>query len=109
MKNGKTYYVTKKVAIDDENLESVTLNGKAVEEGFALTGDTEATYIIRAVDKAGNVTEYTVYMKPISSITDAISGLTVDHVKSSDSRYDIRGGAADSWFDRCFRQQRVYQ
>ena len=85
MKNGKTYYVTKKVAIDDENLESVTLNGKAVEEGFALTGDTEATYIIRAVDKAGNVTEYTVYMKPISSITDAISGLTVDHVKSSDS------------------------
>ena len=77
--------MTKKVAIDDENLESVTLNGKAVEEGFALTGDTEATYIIRAVDKAGNVTEYTVYMKPISSITDAISGLTVDHVKSSDS------------------------
>lgn len=84
VENAKTYYVTKKVMIDDENLESVKLNGEPVKEGFTLTGDTEATYIIRAVDKAGNVTEYTVYMKPISSITDMISGLTVDHVKSSD-------------------------
>ena len=83
--NGSTYYVTKKVAIDDENLESVTLNGKSVKDVFTLAGDTELTYIIRAVDKAGNVTEYTVYMKPISSITDAISGVTVDHAKSSDA------------------------
>lgn len=82
--NGKTYYVTKKVAIDDENFESVTLNGEPVENGFLLTGDKEETYVIRTVDKAGNVTEYTVYMKPISSITDAIS-MTVDDVKSSDT------------------------
>ena len=82
--NGKTYYVTKKVAIDDENFESVTLNGEPVENGFLLAGDKEATYVIRAIDKAGNVTEYTVYMKPISSITDAIS-MTVDDVKSSDA------------------------
>ena len=85
VENGKTYYVTKKVAIDDENFESVTLNGESVEEVFMLKGDTEATYIIRAVDKAGNVTEYTVYMKPISSVTDAISGITADNVKSSDA------------------------
>ena len=85
VENGKTYYVTKKVAIDDENFESVTLNGESVEEVFMLKGDTEATYIIRAVDKAGNVTEYTVYMKPISSITDAISAITADNVKSSDA------------------------
>ena len=83
--DGKTYYVTKKVAIDDENFESVTLNGEPVEEVFLLAGDTEATYIIRTEDKAGNVTEYTVYMKPISSITDAISAITADNVKSSDA------------------------
>lgn len=83
--DGKTYYVTKKVAIDDENPESVTLNGETVEDVFTLVGDKDATYIIRAVDKAGNVTEYTVYMKPISSITDAISGITADNVKSSDA------------------------
>ena len=85
VENGKTYYVTKKVAIDDENPESVTLNGESVEDVFTLVGDKDATYIIRAVDKAGNVTEYTVYMKPISSITDAISGITADNVKSSDA------------------------
>lgn len=83
--DGKTYYVTKKVAIDDENPESVTLNGESVEDVFTLVGDKDATYIIRAVDKAGNVTEYTVYMKPISSITDAVSGITADNVKSSDA------------------------
>ena len=83
--DGSTYYVTKKVAIDDENLESVTLNGESVEEIFLLVGDTEATYVIRAEDKAGNVTEYTVYMKPLSSVTDAVSGITVGNVRSSDA------------------------
>ena len=84
IENGKTYYVTKKVAIDDENLESATLNGEPVETVFTLKGDTEATYIIRAGDKAGNVTEYTVYMKSISSVTEAVSEITVDNVKSDD-------------------------
>ena len=83
--DGKTYYVTKKVAIDDENLASVTLNGETVEDVFTLVGDKDATYVIRTEDKAGNVTEYTVYMKPISSITDAISAITADNVKSSDA------------------------
>lgn len=85
VENDKTYYVTKKVAIDDENLASVTLNGETVEDVFTLVGDKDATYVIRAEDKAGNMTEYTVYMKPISSITDAISAITADNVKSSDA------------------------
>ena len=85
IENGKTYYVTKKVAIDDENLESVIFNGETVEDVFSLAGDKDATHAIRAVDKAGNVTEYTVYMKPLSSVTDAVSGITVDNVKSSDA------------------------
>ena len=83
--NGKTYYVTKKVMIDDENFESVTLNSESVENGFSLTGDTETAYVIRAVDKAGNVTESTVHMKPISSVTDTISDITVDNVKAGDA------------------------
>ena len=77
--------MTKKVAIDDENLASVTLNGETVEDVFTLLGDKDATYVICAVDKAGNVTEYTVYMKPISSITDAIAAITDENVKSSDA------------------------
>lgn len=85
IENDKTYYVTKKIAIDDENLASVTLNGETVEDVFTLVGDKDATYVIRTEDKAGNVTEYTVYMKPISSITDAISAITADNVKSSDA------------------------
>ena len=85
VENDKTYYVTKKVAIDDENLASVTLNGETVEDVFTLVGDKDATYVIRTEDKAGNETEYTVYMKPISSITDAISAITADNVKSSDA------------------------
>ena len=85
VENDKTYYVTKKVAIDDENLASVTLNGETVEDVFTLVGDKDATYVISAVDKAGNVTEYTVYMKPISSITDAIAAITDENVKSSDA------------------------
>ena len=85
VENDKTYYVTQKVAIDDENLASVTLNGETVEDVFTLVGDKDATYVIRTEDKAGNVTEYTVYMKPISSITDAISAITADNVKSSDA------------------------
>ena len=76
--SGETYYVTKRVAIDEENLASVTLNGEAVEDAFLLAGDTEATYVIRAVDKAGNVTEYTVYMKPISSVKEENSPGTGD-------------------------------
>ena len=85
VENDKTYYVTKKVAIDDENLASVTLNGETVEDVFTLVGDKDATYVIRAEDKAGNMTEYTVYMKPISSISDAIAAITDENVKSSDA------------------------
>lgn len=46
-------------------------------ELITLEGDTETTYVICATDKAGNVTEYTIVMKPISSITDTITEITV--------------------------------
>ena len=85
VENGKTYYVTKRVAVDDENPGTVTLNDDTVGTVFSLAGDRVATYIIHAVDEAGNETTVTVTMKPISSITDAIAAITADNVKSSDA------------------------
>ena len=84
VENGKTYYVTKKVAVGDDNLASVKLNGTPVEQAFSLAGNTDTVYVIRAVDQAGNVTEYTVTMKPIAALTEAIASVTADNVKSSD-------------------------
>ena len=85
VEDGKTYYVTKRVAVDDENPKDVTLDDTSVGTLFTLEGDKAETYRIHASDKAGNKTEYTVYMKPISSITDAIAAITEDNVKSSDA------------------------
>ena len=84
VENGVSYYVTQKVTVVDENLAAVTVNGSNVESVFTLAGDVADTYVISAADKAGNVTEFTVTMQPISSITDAVADLTKENVKSSD-------------------------
>lgn len=76
--------MTKKVAVGDDNLASVTLNGTPVERAFSLAGNTDTAYVIRAVDQAGNVTEYTVTMKPIAALTEEIAAITAKNVKSSD-------------------------
>lgn len=76
--------MTKKVAVGDDNLASVTLNGTPVEQAFSLAGNTDTAYVIRAVDQAGNVTEYTVTMKPIAALTEEIAAITAKNVKSSD-------------------------
>lgn len=70
---------------DDESPVTVTLNGEPMEEGFLLPGNCEATYTISAKDSAGNETVYTVYMKPISSITNGLGNLSEDTVTSADS------------------------
>lgn len=87
IENGKTYYVTKKVVAynDDETPITVKLNGVPVAESFFLPGNREATYTVSAKDSVGNETVYTVYMKPISSITDKLGGITEDTV-TSDNR-----------------------
>ena len=82
--DGETYYTTHIVALEDENLESVTLNGEAVTGPITLEGNKEATYTIVATDKAGNETTVVITMKPIASISDSIDDLTVDTVKSTD-------------------------
>ena len=82
--DGETCYTTHIVTVEDENLESVTLNGEAATSPITLAGNKEAAYMIVATDKAGNETTVVITMKPIASISDSIDELTVDNVKSTD-------------------------
>lgn len=82
--DGETCYTTHIVTVEDENLESVTLNGEAATSPITLAGNKEAAYAIVATDKAGNETTVVITMKPIASISDSIDELTVDNVKSTD-------------------------
>lgn len=87
IENGKTYYTTRVVTVTDKNLDKVELNGIETENfngKLTLSGNTNATYTVKATDKAGNTTEYTVIMKVISDITNPIKNITVDKVKSKD-------------------------
>ena len=74
--DGECYYTTQYVTVDDENLLSVTLNGKSSESKFYIGGNNEASYKIIATDTAKNKTEVTIYTKPIASISESISDLT---------------------------------
>ena len=91
IENGKTYYVTKKIEVynDDGSPITVTLNDEPVENNFYLPGNCEATYTIRAKDSVGNETVCTVYMQPISSITNKLGDLSENNV-TSDNRALIR-------------------
>ena len=88
IENGSIYHTTQVITVTDKNFESITVNGEPAtldsEGKLALNGNLETTYAIRAMDKAGNVTEYTVTMKVIADITDSIKDITVDDVKSDD-------------------------
>ena len=84
-----TYYTTQKVEVTDANLQSVTLNDAPdtfENNQLTLTGNMEAayTYTIKAVDKAGNEREITVFMKPIQSLAEDIAGLTKENVTADD-------------------------
>ena len=87
--DGSTYYTTQKVEVTDANLQSVTLNDAPdtfENNQLTLTGNMEAayTYTIKAVDKAGNEREITVFMKPIQSLAEDIAGLTKENVTADD-------------------------
>ena len=88
IENGSIYHTTQVITVTDKNFESITVNGEPAtldgEGKLALYGNLETTYAIRVMDKAGNVTEYTVTMKVIADITDSIKDITVDDVKSDD-------------------------
>ena len=83
--DGGTYYATRVVDVADENLDTVTLDGAPVTGGsFELAGDVDRGYVIVATDRAGNVTEVTVAMKPIEDLAGQIEDLTPDTVDPDD-------------------------
>lgn len=64
VENGQTYYGDQKVAVTDENLSSVTVNGSAVaisdNRADITLVPSDENYNIVAEDTAGNRTQYTV-------------------------------------------------
>lgn len=82
--DGSICYTTQKAVVADENLESVTLNGVSVDGTIVtLDGNKDAVYTIVATDKSGNITTFTVTMKPISSLAESIDGVNGENVNSS--------------------------
>ena len=80
IKNGFTYYIFEKqeMSVVDHDLDEVTINGTPVEVKTSDTGfkatykfDTAGTYTIVAKDKAGNTTEYRIYVKATSKIFES--------------------------------------
>ena len=83
--DGGTYYATRVVDVADENLDTVMLDGAPVTAGsFELAGNVDRSYTIVATDRAGNVTEVTVTMKPIDDLAGQIEDLTPDTVDPDD-------------------------
>ena len=85
VKDGETYYATRKVTVSDKNLISVTVNGVVSEREFTFSGVDEVTeFIIEAVDQAGNHFSYKVTMSPVSALSNQIEGLNLENVTAQD-------------------------
>lgn len=90
--NGAAYYTTQKVTITDdyalsrylapESQNWKNISGTSYE--VTLEGNREGTYTMEAEDACQNTSTLTVYMKPISSLTEDIRNLTEDNVCKSD-------------------------
>ena len=89
---GATYYTTQKVTITDDYALSRYLpplsgywkdiSGTSYE--VTLEGNREAVYTMKVEDACQNTGTITVYMKPISALTEDIRDLTEDNVRKSD-------------------------
>ena len=89
--DGATYYTTQEFFVNEKNVETISLNGYAGRpdgDRYLLEGDKNTEYLIVVVDKAGNTTEISVKMAPISDIADAVDDLTAENV-TSDDRVDL--------------------
>lgn len=90
--NGATYYTTQKVTITDdyalsrylapESQNWKNISGTSYE--VTLEGNREAAYTLKVEDACQNTSTLTVYMKPISALTEDIRDLTEDNVRKSD-------------------------
>lgn len=81
---GSVCYTTQAVTVTDKHPGTVTLNGKPVSGDIFLPGNCDETYVLKAVDQAGNETSVTIIMKPVKTIAKPISGLSKDSVTSDD-------------------------
>lgn len=84
IENGGFYYTTQCVTVADYNLDSVTVNGEEVDTQFLIEGNATNMYVIEVSDTSGNLTTYTVYTKPISSIMEPISSMNEYTVTADD-------------------------
>lgn len=89
IEDGKTYYTTQKFTVNEKNLKTLILNGNAGRpdgEPGVLEGNVDKTYVIQAIDHAGNTITVTITMKPISDLSALIDGLNEDNVNSSNQQ-----------------------
>lgn len=84
--DNETYYTSQKVNVDDPNFDSIIVNGKDFTSGSTISGNANVTYQIVATDKAGNVTTYTVTMKPVSNLSGNLDNLKEDDIKPGDQK-----------------------
>ena len=92
VKDGATYYTTQKVTITDDYVLSRYLapgsknweNISGTTYDVTLEGNREATYTMKVEDACQNTSTLTVYMRPISALTEDIQNLTADNVRKSD-------------------------
>ncbi|MBQ6147809.1 Ig-like domain repeat protein [Candidatus Saccharibacteria bacterium] len=82
----KTYYLTQKIIVtDNKALDKIFVNDEEVELAetniIELAGNAENVYRIKAVDKAGNVSELTINTGRIEDLT---LDLDKEHVNSDD-------------------------
>ena len=67
VRNGETYYTTRKIQVIDKNLDTVILNSQSRTEAILIKPVEEKTvYTIEAADRAGNKTTMTFYMEPLA-------------------------------------------
>lgn len=83
IEDGTVYYTTQKFDVTEMNLQSVTVNDVEVTE-YILAGNKNAEYRIVVTDKAGNHTEATVIMKPISELMTSVDDLKDQKVEPAD-------------------------
>ncbi|MBP3399415.1 MAG: leucine-rich repeat protein [Erysipelotrichaceae bacterium] len=82
--DGATYYTTQSFSATDAHLFRYFINGATASRQI-LDGNVDQEYVVVATDKAGNSATVTVYMKPISSLTETIKDLTKEDVTANDS------------------------
>lgn len=93
VENGKTYYVTQQMEIHDDGMPdwykaegsigAVPNGGNENPIKLKLKND-GSPYTITAGDRCGNEASITVYMKPLTDLTDRLYGILEESIQKSD-------------------------